>query len=322
MSDKTKIQQVIETYVQPKFNALKKTEAEQKPKVQDVINKLSDAIRSANKPSIERLLGMLEEQKAGPYAQVATQARTLLAQVKKLKAADGSEDAKRLLDITNSLGEFEARVNRNFDGIKKIEDIANDVMEKSVAEGSKAREEWQDMEGWLKAELEAAKLHLKAMELLDELAKDSVETGDQAHLTDAIKRSQDRSKWKPTQKEIQDKFAKFCAKCESSGLNKDLVDQLTRDRVKFKAIVDELAGINRKMDEIQLRVQNSYIAKVDHKALARALKITDAKAVERLKLALRPEGEARARALRALQNDFNVKISPKDFERLMKAKVE
>ena len=323
MSDKSKIQQYLETEIQPKADALKKSEAEQKPKIQEVINKLSDAIRAANGPAIERLLATLEEYKAGPYAQLTTQTRSLLAQLKKIKPADpGGDDAKRILDLTTSLGEFEARLNRNFDGIKKMEDMANDVLEKSVAAGGDARKEWEDMEGWLKAQLEAAKLHLQAMQVLEELAKDSVEAGDQAHLADAIKRSQDRSKWKPTQKEIQEKFSKFCAKCESSGLSKDLVDQLARDRVQFKKIVDELAGINKQMDDIQLRVQNSYISTVDHKALARALKITNPKAVERLKLALRPEGPARERALNALQNDFKLKFSPKDMAMLMKAKTQ
>jgi len=86
----------------------------------------------------------------------------------------------------------------------------------------------------LKAQLEAGKLRLRAMEALEELAKDAVEAGDQADLASAIKGSDDRSDWKPTQKEVEDKFSKFCATCEASGLSKDLLDQLARDRVAFK----------------------------------------------------------------------------------------
>jgi len=72
--------------------------------------------------------------------------------------------------------------------------------------------------------------------------------------------------------------------------------------------VDELAGLNKKMDEIQARIQNSKMpAKspvVDYKALAHALKIDKfPKAADKLKAAMKLQGQARAKALDALQKD-------------------
>ncbi len=321
MSTKSKIQQVIETGIQPKLDALEKASADQKPKVEDLANKLVGAIKAKNQPLIKRHLSALEEFRMGPYASLKADAKTLAGLLAKLQPADETgDDYKKITALTKSLGELQGKLDRNYEKLKQIEDLANDELEKFVAEGGDAREEWAEMEGWLKAQLEAGKLHLQAMETLDDLANKAIAAGDQGDLDYAIKKSEERSKWKPTQKEIQEKFAKFCVKCEASGLSQDLVDQLTRDRAAFKKIVDELAVLNKKMDEIQNRVQNAYISTVDVKALARALKITDPKAVERLKRALKPEGGERERALKALQLDFKLKFSPKDMAMLMKAK--
>jgi hypothetical protein len=321
MSAKSKIQQIIETEIQPRSVALEKASADQKPKIEDLANKLAGAIKAKNQALIKRHLSALEVFRMGPYASLKAGAKELVGQLAKLKPADETgDDYKKITALTTSLGILQGKLDRNYEKLKQIEDLANDELERFVAEGGNAREEWAEMEGWLKAQLEAGKLHLQAMETLDDLANKAMAAGDQADLDYAIKKSEERSKWKPTQKEVQEKFSKFCVKCEASGLSQDLVDQLTRDRVAFKKIVDELADLNKKMDEIQNRVENAYISTVDVKAIARSLKLTDAKAIERLKRALKPVGDERVRALKALQIDFKLKFSPKDMDMLMKVK--
>jgi hypothetical protein len=317
---KSEIAETIETEIQPQADALEKSAAEQKTKIQERVNKLSEAIRSGNQALIKRELDTLQELKMGPYASLATDITDLVARLEKLKPDDDSgEDFKSIEALTKSLGELQGKVERNYAALKVLEDKANDALEEAAAQGGDARKEWAAMEGWLKAQLEAAKLHVQAMETLKQLAQQSIDAGDQADLADAVKRSQVRSTWKPTQKEVEDKFSKFCDKCESKGLSKDLQDQLGRDRAAFQKIVDELRGLNKKMDDLQSSVQNMNIGPMEYKRLASALKVPGSH-VPKLKKALEVEGKAREKALMDLQQELKIKFSAKDMASLMKAK--
>ncbi|MEO8427087.1 MAG: hypothetical protein ABI651_08245, partial [Verrucomicrobiota bacterium] len=132
--------------------------------------------------------------------------------------------------------------------------------------------------------------------------------GDQADLDAAIGGSERPSKL-PTQQEIDAKFRK-----EGQGDS------------ALKKIVDELDGINQKMEGVKLRIQNMQISAktpaLDFKALARALKIDKfPKADEKLEKALKLQGNARKTALEALQKDLGVTFSPQHMDSLLKAKV-
>src|SRR5262245_12042465 len=161
---KSEIAEIIETELQPEAHALEQSAGEQKSRVQSIVNKLSDAIRASNQPLIKRELATLEEYRMGPYASLVTRTNVLLAKLARLRADDESgEDFTRIEGLTKSLGELQGKLERNYAALKGLEDKANDVLEAATAAGGDARKEWAAMEGWLKAQLEAAKLHLQAM---------------------------------------------------------------------------------------------------------------------------------------------------------------
>jgi hypothetical protein len=319
-SVKSDIAETIDSEIQPKADALEKDAVEQKQKMQALVNKVSDAIRASNQPLIKRELEALEEFRMGPYAALITGTNNLLVELAKLKTEDETgDDFKQIEALTKSLGELKRKLDNNYAALKALENKANHVLEDSAHAGGDARKEWAAMEAWLKAQLAAAKLHYQAMVTLKDLAEKALDAGDQSDLADAIKHSQVRSTWEPLQKEIEEKFSKFCDKCESNGLSKDLQDQLARDRVAFQKIVDDLAGLNKKMDELHKDVQNMKIAPLDFNRLAAVLKVPTTH-VAKLKKALELEGKAREKALTDLQQELKIKFSAKDMASLMKAK--
>ena len=118
----SKIQDFIDTKIQPAADALQKAAEEQKPKVQDAINKLSEAIKAKNLPLISRHLNTLEQLKVPPYASLLPATKALLAQLAKLQpAADSEEDLKQIDSLTKSLGELQGKLERNYDRIKELE---------------------------------------------------------------------------------------------------------------------------------------------------------------------------------------------------------
>jgi hypothetical protein len=129
---KSEIAEIIDTEIQPEADALEKSAAEQKPKIQNLVNKLSDAIRLSNQPLIKRELEALEEFRMGTYASLVTGTNNLLAQLANLKADDESGDHfKRIEALTRALGELQGRFEWNYTALKMLEYKANDALEKS-----------------------------------------------------------------------------------------------------------------------------------------------------------------------------------------------
>jgi hypothetical protein len=318
-SVKSEIAETLDSEIQPKADALQKDASEQKQKMQALVNKVSDAIRSSNQPLIKRELEALEEFRMGPYAALVTGTNNLLAELAKLKTEDETaDDFKQIEELTKSLGELKRKLDNNYAALKSLQDKAHHALEDADHAGGDMRKEWAAMEAWLKSQLAAAKLHCQAMVTLQDLAEKAQEAGDQSDLADAIKHSQDRSTWEP-QTKIEEKFSKFCDKCQSSGLSKDLQDQFARDRAAFQKIVDDLADLNKRMDDLQKEIQNMKIAPVDFKRLAALLKVPTTH-VAKLKKALELEGKAREKALMDLQQELKIKFSGKDMASLMKAR--
>jgi hypothetical protein len=284
---------------------------------------MSKAINENNRPMIERHLQTLEKIKLPPYAQLLTATNNLLGQLKELEPEDGSEDLKKVNALTNSLGELQGKLERNFAKLKQLEDMANKALGQSAKDGSAAADEWAAMEAELTTQLKAAKTRLEAMHTLEDLANSAVKDGDQADLDAAIKKSAVRATWKPNATEVLAKWSTFCKKCESKGLSKELQDQLTRDRATYQKIVIEIVDVNQAMDNSVKRIQARQIAApkpIDFKALAKALKIEKLpKADERLKAALKLKGSARAKEIAEIEKDAGVKFSTKDKDSLMNA---
>jgi len=322
MAVATDISQAL-SKIQPAAAAIQKAAEEQKSKIKNLVDDMSKAIRENNRPMIERHLQTLEKLKLPPYANLLAATNNLLGQLKELEPEDGSEELKKVNELTNSLGELQGKLERNFGKLKYLEDLANKTLAQSAKDGSDAEEEWAAMEGELNTQLQVAKTRLEAMKALEDLADAAVKDGDQADLDAAIKKSVVRATWKPNATEVLAKWSTFCKKCESKGLSKELQDQLTRDRARFQKIVIQIVDLNQAMDNSVKRIQARQISTpkpIDFKALAKALKIDKLpKADERLKAALKLHGSARAKAIGEIEKDAGVKFSSKDKETLMNA---
>jgi hypothetical protein len=309
--------------IQPAAAAIQKSAEEQKNKIQTLVNDMSKAINDNNRPMIERHLQTLEKLKLPPYAQLLTATNNLLGQLKELEPEDGSEDLKKVNALTNSLGELQGKLERNYARLKQLEDMANKALAQSAQDGSKAAEEWAAMEGELNKQVQVAKTRLEAMKALEDLADAAVKDGDKADLEAAIKKSAVRATWKPNATEVLADWSTFCKKCASQGLSKELQDQLTRDRARFQKLVIQIVDLNQAMDNSVKRIQARQIAApkpIDFKALAKALKIEKLpKADERLKAALKAQGSARTKAIAEIEKDAGVKLSTKDKDTLMNA---
>src|ERR1051326_1767161 len=312
--------------IQPKAASLAKNAEEQKTKIQNLVNDITKAIKDNNRPMIERHLKTLETLKLPPYAGLLTETNDLLAQLKDLEPQDGTDDLKKVNALTNSLGELQGKLERNFARLKTLEDAANKALAQSAQDGSKAADEWAARENELNKQLQVAKTRLEAMRALEDLADAAVKDGDQADLDAAIKKSAVRATWKPTAKEITAKFSTFCTKCASQGLSKELQDQLTRDRARFQKIVDQIVETNELMDNSVKRIQARTIAAskpqpIDVKALKHALGLDKYPKIEDdLKAALKVEGSTRAKALDGIEKKFNFKFKSEHRTKLMDAK--
>jgi hypothetical protein len=310
--------------IAPKAAQLQKDAEEQKKKIQNLVNEMTKAMNESNRPMIERHLKTLETLKIAPYANLLKDTNEYLAELRELEPADGSDDLKRINVLTNSLGELQGKLERNFERLKLLEDAANKALAQSAKDGSKAADEWAAMESELNQNLKDAKTHLEAMHVAENLANEAVKAGDQGDLDAANKAADRRATWKPTATEVLAKWSTFCKKCASEGLSKELQDQLTRDRARYQKIVIEIVDVNQAIDNSVKRIRARQIAApkpIDFKALARALKIDGKlpKADERLKAALKLKGSARASAIAEIEKDAGVKFSSKDKETLMNA---
>jgi hypothetical protein len=321
MAVATDISQVLKD-IAPKAAQVQKDAEEQKKKIQNLVNDMTKAINESNRPMIERHLKTLETLKMPPYANLLKETNIHLAELKELEPEDGSEDLKRINVLTNSLGELQGKLERNFERLKLLEDAANKALAQSAKDGSKAADEWAAMEAELNGLLKAAKTYRAAMQKAEELADDAVKAGDQGHLDDANEYAKKRATWKPTAKEVTEKFSKFCAKCASQGLSKELQDQLSRDRVRFQKIVDEIVDLNEQMDNAVKRIQARQITAtkpqpIDVKALKHALGLDKYPIDGDLKNALKVQGSARANALNLMEKKYNFKFKDKDRAAIM-----
>lgn len=309
--------------IQSAAAALQKSAEEQKNKIQSLVNDMSKAMDEKNRPMIERDLQTLEKLKLQPYANLLAATNTLLGQLKHLQPEDNSDDLKKVNALTNSLGELQGKLERNFAKLKTLEDAANKALAQSAQDGSKAADEWAAMEDDLNRQLQAARLRRTAIHEAENLANEAVKAGDQNDLDAAKKAADKRATWKPNATEILAKWSTFCKGCESQGLSKELQDQLTRDRAKYQKIVIEIVDLNQEMDNAVKRIKARELPKakpIDYKALATALKINKLPKVdERLKAALKLQGSGRAKAIADIEKDAGVKLSSKDKDTLMNA---
>src|SRR5215813_4748881 len=208
MAVATDISQAL-SKIQPAAAAIQKSAEEKKGKIQTLVNDMSKAINENNHPMIERHLQTLEKLKVPPYAQLLAATNNLLGQLRELEPEDGSDDLKKVNALTNSLGELQGKLERNFARLKQLEDMANKALAQSTQDGSKAADGWAAFEDEVNRQLQAAKTRRAAMQEAENLADEAVKAGDQGDLDAAKKAADKRATWKPNATEVLADWATF-----------------------------------------------------------------------------------------------------------------
>lgn len=297
----------------PRTDELEKDNEAQKPAMQEVINKLSDAIRAMDQPLIKRHAKTLEAQVA-VYAGLVGRARQLVDDLGKVDT-DDRDALKRIEALTQRASASQAKIVRNYAKLKELLDMAHDKAGDPAVAAAMAQ--WAEMESWMTTQREVARTRVKQMQALVELAESAIADGDQKSLAQAQEKAKLRRTWKPTQAEIGDRFMKFCADCEAA-LGKDLQDQLKRDREKFKRMVTELAELNDQLDAFLAKLTNMKMAppkaaRLDLRKAAVVLNVAEAKLKKAWDGADSPED-----ALNVLVKELKLKTTGKEMVAALK----
>jgi hypothetical protein len=324
MAVATDISQTLKE-IAPAAAQLQKDAEDQKNKIQALVNDMTKALKDNNRPMIERHLKTLETLKMAPYAGLLADTNKLLVELKQLEPEDGSEDLKKVNALTNSLGELQGKLERNFARLKLLEDAANKASAQSAQDGSKAADEWAAFEDEINRQLQAARTRRAAMQEAEKLADEAVKAGDQDDLDAAQKAADKRATWKPNATEVLADWATFYRQ-STSGLSKELQDQFARDRARFQKIVLQIVQLNQEMDDAVKRIHAKKITAAkappptDIKQLKHALGLDKYPIDGDLKNALKIQGTARANALNLMEKKYGFKLKDKDRASLMSAK--
>jgi hypothetical protein len=317
MSD-DKLLQRLTTDLAPRTAELEKDNEAQKPAMQDVINKLSTAIRAMDQPLIRRHAKTLEGQ-VSVYASLVTRAKKLVDELGAIDT-DDRDALKRIEGLTQKASASQDKITRNYTKLKELLDMAHAKATDPVV--SAAMAQWAEMESWMTTQREIARIRVKQMETLVELAHGAIADGDDKSLAQAQEKAKLRLTWKPTQLEIGDKFMKFCIGCEKA-LGKNLQDELRRDMEKFKRMVTELADLNDMLDRCLATLKNMKMppakaAKLDFRKAAGLLGVDEAK----LKKAWDAGAAAPEKALDGVAKESKLKTTGKEMvATLRKAKL-
>ena len=245
--------------------------------MQDVINKLSVAIRASDQPMLKRYTKTLEDQVA-VYASLVTRAKRLVDELGAIASNDVAA-LKRVDALKQKAIASRDKIVRNYTKLKELLDMAH----KKAADPAVAAvmAEWAEMESWMTTQREVTRLRVKQMETLLELARSSIAGGDDKSLAQAQEKAKLRQTWKPTQLEIGAKYTRFCQGCEKA-LGKNLQDELKRDFAKFARMVTELADLNDKLDRDVatlkgLKMPAAKAARLDYRKAAGVLGVDEAK---------------------------------------------
>lgn len=312
MSD---LMQRLNTDLSARVDALEKENDAQKGPMQDVVNKLSDAIRAMDQPLIKRHAKTLEGQ-VSVYAGLADRAKKLIDELGKIDTSDAAE-RKRVVELTTAASASNGKIQRNYEALKKLQAVAHDKATDTAS--AAVMTQWAEMESWMTTQRTLLQTRLKQMDTLVELAESSAADGDDKSFAQAQDRAKLRLTWKPTQLEIGDKYMKFCSDCEAV-LSKDLLDQLKRDRMKFGRIMTECAELNDQLDARYTKLKNMKMPaaakapKLDIRKAAAALNVVEAK----LKKAWDAGGDDPQKALDGLARELKLKTTGKEMVATLK----
>jgi hypothetical protein len=306
----SELMQRLNTDLAPRVDALEKDNDAQKVPMQDVIDRLSGAIRAMDQPMIRRHAKTLEGQ-VSAYAGLADRARRLLEELGKIDT-DDAEARKRVVALTLKASASSAKIQRNYANLKQLQDMAHDKAADSAATDAMAQ--WAEMESWMTTQRSVLQTRVRQMQTLVELAESSIKDGDEKSFAQAQEKAKLRTTWKPTQLEIGARYTKFCDDCKAA-LGKELQDQLKRDMAKFGRIMTECADLNDRLDADYAKLKAmkmptaSRSARLDIRKAAGVLAVAEAK----LKKAWDAGGDDPLKALDGLARELKLKTTGKDM---------
>ncbi len=277
MSDDRLLQR-IDSDLAPRVDAIEKDDGAQKPAMQAVIGRLSDALRALDQPLILRHAKTLEGQ-VETYAGLVARVRKLVADLGAVATKD-AEALKRIVALTTRASAAEGKILRNYEQLKKLLDLAHQKGKDPAI--AKALTEWAGMESWMATQRDVLRIRVKQMQVLVDLAKSSAADGDANSFAQAQDKAKVRLTWKPTQVEIGQRYMGFCTRCEAA-LGQDLQSELKRDRAKFGKMLSELADMNDQLDASLATIQKMKMppaaaaAKLDYRKAAAVLGVAEAK---------------------------------------------
>jgi len=314
MSDETKvnIHEFIKQEIEPPANTLIKEQKEGIGKLAKIMLDLGKAI---DKPDL-RMVSLLSRALAAESPLIANRLSRTAKLLERLEDAESETDLdtdlKELEEITTKLSDLEKKLKANYTAIKEYQDKANKALnELSDAEGD-AAEQWAAHEAWLRGQLEKAKWRMQEIQKTSDQAKKAAANRDEKALKDAVDAGTAIRDAKPTTKDIQNTFSKFCEDVHPEKLTQDLQDQFKRDRDKFQKIVDEIADTNAQVAKVQEQIEKMETAPVDAKKVSATLKIPtqyDGK----VKKAVEMDLAAAGKALEAIMKDLKTPMLAKDI---------
>jgi chromosome segregation ATPase len=314
MSGNTKvsIHEFIKTEIEPAANTLIK---EQKDGIGKLAKIMLDLGKAIDKPDL-RMVTLLSKALDAESPLIATRLSKTARVLEKLEEAESEtdldSDLKELEDITAKLSDLENKLKNNYATIKEYQDKAKKALDTISDAETDAAEAWAVHEAWLRKQLELAKKRLEGMQKISDQAKKAAAARDEKGLKDAVDTGATFRDAKPTTKDIEDTFAKFCDDVHPEKLTQDLQDQFKRDREKFQKVVDEIANTNSQIAKIQDQIEKMDTAPVDPKKVSATLKIPS-QYEGKVKKAVALDKVAAAKALEAIMKEIKSPMSSKDI---------
>ena len=314
MSDDTKvsIHDLIKKDVETQANALIKEQKEGIGKLAKIMLDLGKAI---DKPDL-RMVKLLSKALSAESPLIANRLSRTGKLLERLEEAESETDLdtdlKEIEDITTKLSELENKLKNNYTTIKEYQDKANKALEEITDAEGDAAEAWAVHEAWLRGQLEKAQWRLQEIRKTSDQAKKAAANRDEKALKEAVAAGTELRDAKPTAKDIQDTFSKFCEDVQPEKLTQDLQNQFKRDREKFQKLVDQITDLDSQIDKIQEQIEKMDTAPVDPKKVSATLKIPspyDGK----VKKAVELDKVAAGKALESIMKELKTPMSARDI---------
>ena len=321
-SPPSKIQQFIETGIQPRLKEIHKGHDDQLPGLTALANQLVAATKKSDAAKIKKLMTDFKPQ-VEYVGRLVAGARSLDQALGKVNLNGATSDDNKLFEhVKADVTDLEGKLQRNFSKLKAAEDEANDVLDKIEQRSGKAAGDWAVVQTMIEDHLTDAKIRLKQSQA--EFDKFEKARGAR-NRTDLDKARASLAKLvtgSPSHAEAKAGYEKLLEQSKGNGLDPHAKDQLARDLPGLKKSFDEAASIEAKIAEFNKHAQGWGFRPVDGSRAAQVLKITNRSLFPKIEAALAQGSPGMEKALEGVAKEAKIKMTGDDMvEALRKAKV-